>query len=111
MFSSIVRALTGKPDSTLPEYVQAALSAARYMPRPGDEEDGARVAVVLTGGGLRGAFFYSREEVEKRVLARWPELSDLQVKRCISQLEAGAMNAARLDTPPRRKNWVNKFSD
>lgn len=109
MFASIARALMGKPDNTLPDYVQAALSAARYLPRPGDEEEGARVAVVLAGGGQRGAFFFSHEEAEKRVLARWPELNELQVKRCISQLEAGVMNAARLDAPPRRKNWVNDY--
>lgn len=111
MFASIARALMGKPDNTLPDYVQAALSAARYLPRPGDEEEGARVAVVLAGGGLRGAFVFSIEEAERRILARWPELSPPQVKRCISQLEAGVMNAARLDAPTRRKNWVNKFSD
>lgn len=109
MFASIARALIGKPDTSLPDYVLAALSAARYLPRPSDEDGGARVAVVLAGGGLRGAFVFDRDEAKKRVLARWPELGHQQVRRCVAALEAGVMNAARLDEPGKRRNFVNDY--
>lgn len=111
MFGAIVRALTGRCGNTLPEHVQSAIDAARFMPRSSDVEDGPRVAVVLAGGGLRGAFVFSREEAEKRVLARWPELTEAQVRRCVNGLEAGVLKASRLDAPPQSKNWVTKFSD
>lgn len=111
MFGRIFRALTGGGCNALPEHVQSVIDAARFIPRSSDDEEGPRVAVVLAGGGLRGSFFFSKEEAEKRVLARWPELTKAQVKRCIGQLEAGVMNAARFDAPTKNKNWVNKFSE
>lgn len=110
MFASVVRFLTGKPDKTLPSHVAAVIEAARYLPRASDDEEGPRVAVVLAGGGLRGAFIFNRADAKKRVLARWPELSDAQVSRCVSALEAGAMNAARLDAPrKKRKGWIHDY--
>ncbi len=111
MFGSIVRALTGRGGNALPEHVQSAIDAARFMPRSSDEEQGPRVAVTLAGGGLRGAFIFDRETAEKRVLTRWPELTPEQVRRCVDGLEAGVMRASRLDAPTQRKNWVTKYSE
>ncbi len=111
MFGRIARALKVRPSGALPEHVQSAIDSARFMPRSSDDEDGPRVAVVLAGGGLRGAFVFSREEAKKRVLTRWPELEPAQVRRCVDGLEAGVMKASRLDAPTRRTNWVTKFTE
>lgn len=108
---AFMRALFGKADSSLPAEVAGALAAARYIARPSDDDEGPRVLVVLAGGGVRGGFFFSRDEAKMRVLRRWPELTPAQVKRCISAIEAGVINASRLDSPPKNRNWVMGYLD
>ncbi len=111
MFTGIVRALTRRA-SGLPGDVAAVLEAANYSLREGNSEDEPRVIVVLAGGGLRGAFAFEREDAERRIKARWPELSTMQIKRAATMLEAGAMKASRVSREVHQKsNFVNRFRD
>ncbi len=97
----------------LPGDVAAVLEAANYSLREGNSEDEPRVIVVLAGGGLRGAFAFEREDAARRIKARWPDLSAMQVKRGVDVLEAGAMRATAAANrgEVKRKNWVTKFSE
>ena len=79
------------------------LDAAIFLPRSSGE-----VAVVLAGGGYRGAFFLDRDTAKEKILKRFPELTDLQVSRAVAQLEAGAQ-LARRDDGGKKPNWVNRY--
>lgn len=89
----------------LPDEVTASLDAASILPRDIDHEDGPRVAVSL-GAGIRGAFIFSKVEADRRFRARWPELSDTQVKRAIEYLNARVKIATLPNKRLRRKNWI-----
>lgn len=65
------RASTRSAAPSLPRVLEAAIDAAELVRREPDE-DGERIAVFCNA--LGGAFIFSKEEAERRVLLRFPDL-------------------------------------
>ena len=92
----------------LPAEVAAAIDAARIMPRTYDEDEGHRVAVAL-GGRLVGAFIFSQDEAQRRIRARWPDLTDAQVGRAVAYLASRVRLAAEPVRREGRTPWVLRY--
>ena len=103
MFLKLARSIT-RGKSALPDEVSDAIKAARIVEREGDPETGPRLAISM-GGPIRGMFIFSYAETDKRIRARWPWLTDAQVKRCVSYLEA-RIHTFRKPLVATRKKWI-----
>lgn len=103
----LVRSIT-RGESALPDEVSSVIEAAHIVEREGDPETGPRLAISM-GGPIRGMFIFSRAEADKRIRARWPWLTDAQVKRGVSYLEARVRVATQPNKPANRKNWVTNY--
>lgn len=105
MFAWIQTALK-RGELGLPEDLTERIKAADIFPREGDAEDGLRIYV-----GFRGGFIFTRDAAEKRIRKGWPELTDSQVRRAVSFLEARVRNtiAFQHQAGTRRKSWVNDY--
>ncbi len=97
------------PKRTLPAEVADAIDAARIMQRGGDPDAGPRIAVALGGGNLRGMFIFSTDEAQRRILARWPELSSAQVDRAVQYLAARVRLFAEPVQTDRRPPWIFRY--
>lgn len=109
------RLLVGRKTSATPlvspqlvDYSQAlanAIDTATVSVRAASDEDNPRV--LFLSSLLGGAFFFSREESERRIRNLFPELSDAGVKRGVLAFEARAL-AALSPSPQeeRRKSFV-----
>lgn len=70
-----------------------------------DDDDGPRVMFI--SDRLGGAWIYSEDEANRRIRARFPELSDECVTRGIRYLESRAAKAiAPTPEEQRRSSWV-----
>lgn len=65
-------ASTRSPASYIPRTLEAAIDAADLMLRE-PTEDGERIAVFCNA--LGGGFIYSREETERRIMRKFPDLA------------------------------------
>lgn len=105
-----IRAMFGR-NKTLPADVSAAIEAAWIMERSSDQDGAPRVAVAL--GGLRAAFIWSEDEAARRLVRRFPELNDHQLRRAVKYLGArvAIVNAEQGRDPKRheRKTWLNRW--
>jgi hypothetical protein len=86
-----------------PELAEA-IDTATVSVRSADD-DGPRVMFI--SDRLGGAWIYSEDEANRRIRARFPELSDEGVTRGIRHLESRAAKAT-MPTPKeqRRNSWV-----
>jgi hypothetical protein len=107
MFLKLVRSIT-RGKSALPDEVSDVVKAARIVQREGDPETGPRLAISM-GGPIRGMFIFSRAEAEKRIRSRWPWLTDNQVNRCVSYLEARVCLAIEPDKAVKRPKWITNY--
>ncbi|MEF3058712.1 hypothetical protein V4C85_02325 [Ralstonia solanacearum] len=84
----MIRRLFGraKPAATdaLPAEVATIIAGAGVLPR-GDGEDGAPRIVITT---THGAFAYHRDAARAWFIARWPALTDAQMRRALALLES-----------------------
>ena len=82
-----------------------AIDTATVSVRASGDEDNPRV--LFLSSLLGGAFFFSREESERRIRNLFPELSDAGVNRGVLAFEARAL-AALSPSPQeeRRKSFV-----
>lgn len=105
MFAWIQTALK-RGETGLPEDLSERIKAADIFPRQGDPEAGPRIYV-----GFRGGFIFTRDAAEKRIRKGWPELTDSQVRRAVSFLEARVRNAIAFQHRgvARRKSWVHDY--
>jgi hypothetical protein len=103
MSLKLVHSIT-RGESALPDEVSAVIEATHIVEREGDPETGPRLAISM-GGPIRGMFIFSRTEAEKRIRARWPWLTDAQVKRAVNFLDA-RIRTFRRPLKAVRKNWI-----
>lgn len=101
-----VTASARSPVSTIPRTLEAAIDAAHLMLREPDE-DGERI--VVSCNALGGAFIYSKEEAERRIMLKFPDLVFDDVSVAARHLE----NHVRLFLKPiqsddrRNSSWVH----
>lgn len=91
-------------EAELPTEVVAVVEAASITVRSSHGDDAARAFVAL-GGSMRGMFLFSSDEAEQRIRARWPWLSDQQVRRTTNYLKARVRLALK-PIHPTRKSWI-----
>lgn len=87
--------------------LREAIDAAWIMEREPDDE-GPRVAVISPS--LRGSFFFSRDEAERRILLCFPGSEPSVVKRAVRHLE-NRVRAQVTKSQCRRRNWVHGWKE
>lgn len=98
------RAPDEKPAVQFSQELADAIDSATVSVRAAGE-DGPRVMFI--SADLGGAFIYSEAEADRRIRAKFPELSDEGVTRGIRHLNGRAVRAT-MPTPQeqRRGSWV-----
>lgn len=98
------RARAEPPGVSFSPELAAAIDTATVSVRAADD-DGYRVMFI--SDRLGGAWIYSEDEANRRIRARFPELSDEGVTRGIRHLETRAAKAtAPTPQEQRRSSWV-----
>ncbi|OIN76283.1 hypothetical protein BL248_08375 [Ralstonia solanacearum] len=77
------RSAATKAAEALPVEVATAIAGASVL-RRGESEDGSPRVLIHAGSG---GFVYSRDAARAWLSARWPALSDAQMRRALSMLE------------------------
>ncbi|MBY4719876.1 hypothetical protein [Ralstonia mannitolilytica] len=90
------------------------IAGASVVPRGADHEGNPRIVIQAAAGG----FVYSRETARAWFIARWPSLSDAQMRRALQMLAAhvrNRMERSREDSMQRlaanHKRWRDHARD
>lgn len=94
------------PDCPVSEVVLAAIDSAAFCRRE-PNDDGERIMVLSRA--LGGVFIFDREEAERRIRKKFPELGNEWVKRAAIYLESrlrGYLKSIQAG-PTRDGSWVS----
>jgi hypothetical protein len=93
----------------LPADLMAAIDACTLAERAPDEDGAPRVVVQLAG--RQGGWVHGVEASRKAIAARWPDLSERQMRRALRFLDNAI--AIRLQPVTRRKRttWVTSWRE
>lgn len=115
MYRELLRALgrtwVGSPVLSGAHSLEAALAAvnAADVIRREPDEDGPRVAVIAPG--LGGAFYWDRDEAQRRVESHF-NLPERDARRVVNALRARVKLATQPAPAPRRRGgFVNAWRD
>ncbi|MBT2791214.1 hypothetical protein [Paraburkholderia strydomiana] len=95
----------------LPRHIEDALADARYLMRA-PSSDSPRVAASIPGLGSIVLGGEGGEDIVDRIHQVWPTLNDVQVRRVVRYIDAGAAAAINATTqrPGRPKTrWVDGY--
>jgi hypothetical protein len=95
----------------LPRHIEDALDCARYDLRS-PSSDGPRVVVTVPGFGSVMLGGEGGEDIVDRINRVWPTLNDVQVRRVVRYIDAGAAAKIRAATqrPVREKDrWIDRY--
>lgn len=90
------------------EELRDAIDAAWIVERESDD-DGPRVAVISPA--LRGSFFFTREEAERRLKLSFPGSAPALVTRAARHLENRIRSQMNRRFSGARRNWVQGWKE
>lgn len=96
----------------LPRNVEDALADAKYIPRSPADDGFPRVVARIAGLGDFMLGGEDGDDVSSRIERAWPKLTDVQIRRVLRYIDAGAAAAIRAATerPGRpKKCWVTDY--
>ncbi|MFM0404768.1 hypothetical protein [Paraburkholderia aspalathi] len=101
-----------KPSADLPRHIEDALAGARYVVRSSDESGFPRVVATIPAFGSIMLGGEGGEDIVARIERVWPTLDEIQVRRVVKYIDAGAVAAIRAATerPGRpKKRWLTDY--
>lgn len=101
-----------KTSNDLPRHIEDALAGARYVMRSPDGEGFPRVVASIPDFGSVMLGGEGGEDLVERIERTWPDLNDVQLRRVVKYIDAGAAATVRAMTerPGKpKKRWVMDY--